>query len=341
MTTKKRNLASYSVADKLEFVKKFKEGNKSAREFGLANNIGKSTILDWVKEFNEGKFDNIRNSSIKKLRMSLYPEVEDKLVQYIELRKSLYSRDKCGLSWQVLKDRATKIAKEILPPNRFNSLSASNGWITATLNRHRLIGVRLHGEASEMSVEMAEQTMHSFRVDLQSKMDAYNVPKERVWNADQSGLYFQKLPNRMYCKPEERATMRGVKQMKDKTRITLMICTSAGGGKIPLAVIGKSARPQCWDLCNDKPPLPYKHQTNAWFDKNIMIWWLNEVFGCEMKKRYGNNKVILLLDNCSAHVGIDAALIPNNVILHFFPPNLTARYQPADQGIIIHFQVQY
>ena len=92
-----------------------------------------------------------------------------------------------------------------------------------------------------------------------------------------------------------------------------MICTSADGGKIPLAIIGKSMRPQSWDLCNDKPPLPHKHKANAWFHKSITIWWLKEVFGNEMKKRFGNNNFIWLLHNCSVYVGIDAALIPDNV----------------------------
>ena len=225
-------------------------------------------------------------------------------MEYIELRQRLYSRDKCGLSWEVLRTRADKIAMEILPTERYSHFAASNGWLRATLNRHKLIGVNLHGEASEISVEEAEEKMHKFRAELHRIMDVNKVSLNRVWNADQSGLYYQKFPNRMYCLPEERSTIRGVKQMKDKTRITLMICTSASGDKIPLAVVGKSARPQCWDLCHDKPPLPYKHQANAWFDKSIMAWWLKEVFGLEMRKRYGENKVILLLDNCAAHTGI-------------------------------------
>ena len=34
--------------------------------------------------------------------------------------------------------------------------------------------------------------------------------------------------------------LRGCKQMKDKTRMTIMVCTSASGDKIPLALVGKS-----------------------------------------------------------------------------------------------------
>ena len=79
--------------------------------------------------------------------------------------------------------------------------------------------------------------MHKFRAELHGIMGTNKVSLNRVWNAEQSGLYRQKFPNRMYCLPKERSTIRGVKQMKDKTRKTLMICTSAGGDKIPLAHI--------------------------------------------------------------------------------------------------------
>ena len=129
--------------------------------------------------------------------------------------------------------------------------------------------------------------------------------------------------------------------MKDKTRLTLMACTSATGEKIKLAVIGKSNRPHCWDICDDHPPLPYNHQSNAWFDRSITEWWLNDIFAPECRKKHGENKVILLLDNFPAHVGINDASIPKNVILMFFPPSLTARHQPADQGMIACLKLGY
>ena len=59
--------------------------------------------------------------------------------------------------------------------------------------------------------------------------------------------------------------------MKDKNRLTIMVCTSATGDKVPLAVIGKPIRPQCWDLCGNKPPIAYNNQNNAWFDRTITI----------------------------------------------------------------------
>ena len=52
-----------------------------------------------------------------------------------------------------------------------------------------------------------------------------------------------------------------------------------------------------------------------------------------------NRQVLLLLDNCSAHI-IDG-LILKNVTLLFFPPNTTSVLQPMDQGIIQNMKVHY
>ena len=43
----------------------------------------------------------------------------------------------------------------------------------------------------------------------------------------------------MYDDEANKKGYSGVKQMKDKTYITLMVGTSASGNKLPLAVVGK------------------------------------------------------------------------------------------------------
>ena len=136
----------------------------------------------------------------------------------------------------------------------------------------------------------------------------------------------------MYCKKESRNTIRGVKQKLDKNRITLIVCTSATGDKFPLAIIGTAAKPSCWCLCDNKPPLPYTSQKNAWFNKEVTSWWLKTVFSPKCSILHGEKKCILMLDNCPAHIGIKD--MPKNIIVIVLPSNWTLRYQPADQGII-------
>ena len=57
-----------------------------------------------------------------------------------------------------------------------------------------------------------------------------------------------------------------------------------------------------------------------------------------------NRKVLLLLDNCSAHIPL--VNIPNHIQLQnttvfYLPPNTTSKIQPCDAGIIRNFKAYY
>ena len=71
----------------------------------------------------------------------------------------------------------------------------------------------------------------------------------------------------MYFAKEVAAKQRGSKRMKFKDRATLMVCFNVEGNKCPLAMIDEAVKPACFALRN--PPIAYKNQTNAWFDKDI------------------------------------------------------------------------
>jgi hypothetical protein len=79
-----------------------------------------------------------------------------------------------------------------------------------------------------------------------------------------------------------RSNYAGVKQMKSKDCITIMVCITADDSKVPLSIVGKSKTPEYFrrELDNpSEPPMAYnKDQLNAWFDCEIIIWWINHVF---------------------------------------------------------------
>lgn len=84
------------------------------------------------------------------------------------------------------------------------------------------MGVRLHGEGGEVAKEVREAAMSEFKNSLKGVIESKNIPAGRIFNADQTGLFYQKLPNHIYVDKNER-DMRGVKLMKDKTRLTVMV----------------------------------------------------------------------------------------------------------------------
>lgn len=182
-----------------------------------------------------------------------------------------------------------------------------------------------------------------FKSNLARVIGKYNIDDSRIYNADQTGLFYQKLPNFFYADQEARRTMRGTKQMKAKERVTLMVGCAASGAKIPLFMVGKSKTPTCFKLARDgNPPMDYTHQTNAWFDKAVMITWINNVFWPYHERTHGEKvHALLILDNFSGQKDFNEELLPEHLHIVYLPPNTTSTNQPCDQGIIACLKVGY
>jgi hypothetical protein len=68
-----------------------------------------------------------------------------------------------------------------------------------------------------------------------------------------------------------------------------------------------------------------------------MVKWLQSFY-----RHIGGRKVLLTMDNFSAHVtGIEIHPPPSNIRIKWLPPNSTSRTQPLDQGVIQNFKVYY
>ena len=83
----------------------------------------------------------------------------------------------------------------------------------------------MHGEANDMTDEEREIIMSAWRKDFHANIAEVDTIPECVWNADQTGLYYQNLPNSVYVDEANKKDYAGVKQMKYNTRITLMVRT--------------------------------------------------------------------------------------------------------------------
>jgi hypothetical protein len=147
----------------------------------------------YLKQFENGE---LKPSGKKRSRESKYKVLEDKLVEYICLHQKLYQTDKCGLSWLILQKKLLNWAK--LEEN--DDFQASPSFISRVLQTHNLIGVSLHGEANNMDDEMREGIMLEWQGKFWAKLRDRNIQPECLYNADQTGLFYNKMPNRMYIK---------------------------------------------------------------------------------------------------------------------------------------------
>ena len=285
----------------------------------FGNGVGQSEENSFSQKLKQYRNNKLENSARKKQKKAEYSKTERMIIQYIDLRAERYKRDKCGVSWSLLLAKSLEFSKR--NGEYDENFCASPGWLQNALRRNNRVGIKLHGEANDMDDGEREKIMTDWRRDeFHPVIHNRGIPECRIYNADQTGLYHQKLPNYLYVEHSKKKEYAGVKQMKDKERITLMVLTAADGTKGPLAMVGKYKKPKCFRLGeNGKPPMHYTHQKNAWFNKNVTLWWILNVFWPWHVEKHGYTPCILLLDNCSAH-NIDLTKIPDKIIVLFCPP---------------------
>jgi hypothetical protein len=166
----------------------------------------------------------LQNDDAKRIRTSPFDDVKEKLLQYIELRAQLYKRDKCGLSWALLREKALYYAEQL----GHDDFMAGDYFIASVLQKGNKKCIALHGEGMEMSEEDKVSKRASFTSTLRAYMERYDLSIDCVYNTDQTGLFYNKLPNRIYIDKGEQ-DYRGIKQMKSMDRVTLMVATSGAG----------------------------------------------------------------------------------------------------------------
>ncbi|GBM02133.1 Tigger transposable element-derived protein 6 [Araneus ventricosus] len=83
-----------------------------------------------------------------------------------------------------------------------------------------------------------------------------------------------------------------VKKVKERLTV-LLTCNMTGTLKKAPLVVGKSKKPNCFKGVKN---LPVAHSYNAWMTSNIL-----KEFLLEWDKELKDEKIVLLLDNCSAH----------------------------------------
>ncbi|GFW10421.1 tigger transposable element-derived protein 1 [Trichonephila clavipes] len=190
------------------------------------------------------------------------------------------------------------------------------------------------------SVIADEGAAKIFPEELAKIIEDGDYSADQVFNADETGLYWKKLPNRTYIAKNEK-TASGHKASKD--RVTLLLCSNASGDRMlkPL-LISKSLRPRALKG-KDLKQLPAHWMANpkAWITTAIFTEWFNNCFVPEveayMKEKSLDFKVLLIVDNAASHPQLEHP----NVQLVFFPPNTTSLIQPLDQGIIATFKKYY
>jgi DDE superfamily endonuclease/Tc5 transposase DNA-binding domain len=259
----------------------------------------------------------------------MHPGIENELIDWFLATRS----KKRIVTTGVLRDKALQIRDYRITQEddeneykRLCSFACSNRWIGDFKERNNITLRSVTGTEDTIQAHLVSAA----RDKLKQVLVAY--PSCDIYNADETGLFYRKLPGRSLV-------LRGIsckEQAQSKDRITLLLCCSASGEKLKPLVIGKSARPRA--LKSYTPgglPCIYRSNSNAWLTRQIFEEWLQEVNETMLS---AHRHICLILDNFSGHV---LRREFSNVHCVFITPGMTSVLQPLDSGIIHSFKAHY
>ncbi|XP_051161312.1 jerky protein homolog-like isoform X2 [Leptopilina boulardi] len=322
---------SLSLKEKIEIINKIENGNsnhKLCKEYDV-NSSTISTILKMKEKLKTYYADiNAFGGNVKRKRANK-PEYEllEKVVYDWLCQKRTIGEPVSGL---ILQEKARifystlKLHEKI--SDQGHEFKASDGWLSRFKDRYNLRTLQPKGEKASADTVASENFVSEFNEFLEKN----NYQLENIYNADETGLQYRSLPDKTLVLSNEEEVA-GRKPMKE--RLTIMVCANATGShRIPLLVIGKSAKPRCFKK-NQQLPLNYTNQKKAWMNAQIFKHWFIDIFLKNVRELKPDAKIILLLDNAPTHPSAqELNLIDEKCTVIYLPPNVTSLIQPMDQG---------
>ncbi|KAG2215771.1 hypothetical protein INT45_009412, partial [Circinella minor] len=292
-------------------------------EFKLDKLPGQQTISDILKKEEEYMAMTEHRLNAKKIREPALPELELLLAQYITDMAN--ASQPISMASIIHQAKIQCRRRQLEVPEDFQF---SIGWLTKFMRRYGFKSRRIHGESGEVEVN-ADNIQDEFNA-VKAKISEF--PPERIYNIDETGLFYKQVPRRTISKQ----SIGGLKV--DKNRITVVcVCNADGSHRISPYFIGRYETGQGF---NGKISNAYKYYNNtkAWMTKEIFRKILRKIDSAVYAAHKGK-RVLLLMDNAPSHKNLDIKL--ENIEICMLPPNTTSHYQPLDAGIIAAFKKKY
>lgn len=307
-----------SVDEKINILRELEDGSKNV-EICKKYNLSSSTVSTLLKNKEKliSAFDD-RKNDCKRLKKCSKEDLDEALLKWMKVQRSA----DFPVNGPLLKVQAEKFAEQL----GYSEFTCSNGWLDRFKNRHGISFGKICGEAKSANMDDIKTWISEKWPDIRK-----GYSKEDIYNADETGVFYNVTPQYTFKFKGEKC----VGGTLSKNRLTTLVCSNMSGtDKKRLLVIGKSKNPRCFkDVKNI--PTDYESSTNAWMTSDIFVKHISK-WERELRKR--KRKILLLIDNCSAHPEISGL---KNIKIEFLPPNSTSVIQPMDQGVIRSFKSHY
>ncbi|XP_068209148.1 tigger transposable element-derived protein 1-like [Palaemon carinicauda] len=179
---------------------------------------------------------------------------------------------------------------------------APHGWFDRFRKRTGIHSVIRHEGAASSDKKAAEKFFKNF----ENVISRVGYIPQQVFNCDETGLFWKKMPCCTYITAEERK-LPGHKPMND--RLTLAFCANASGDlKIKPLLVYYSENPCAYkaqNITKERLSVFWKSNAKAGVTRTIFIEWINVCFGPAVKNYLKENDIplicLLVMDNAPAH----------------------------------------
>lgn len=215
------------------------------------------------------------------------------------------------------------------------TFSASKGWFVRFKERHCLPHFKVNCTASSN-----EDTCLGV---LRSVIGEGEYTPQQVFNVDEIGLYWKRMPEGTFISVEEKAQP-GFKPSQDRLMLFLG-GNAAGDFKLKPLSVYHSENPRALKGYS-KPNLPVIWRSNkkAWATRSIFHEWFTYFF-CPAVEKYCaknnlSNKALLILDNAPRHP-VHLSDLSDNVRVEYLHDSTADSIQPMAQGVASTFKAHY
>nr|XP_045377768.1 tigger transposable element-derived protein 1-like [Camelus bactrianus] len=327
----KRDRKSITLHVKLEVLRRFEEGEKLtqiARALGLATSTVASIRVNKDKiRANSQAAAPVSATQLTRCRGVLMGHMERLLSLWIEEQK----RQNLPVSTLLIQDKARRLFAQLqheqgsgVPTETFG---ASNGWFARFKSRHNVL---LTDEPAVADAQAAA----CYPPVLRSILEEGSYSPHQVFNVDETGLFWKRLPERMLLELEG---MTGPGPKASKDHLTLLLGGNAAGDfKLKPLLVYPSENPRALRGCSKASlPVVWRSNRNDWLTPSIFQEWFTGCF-CPAVE----NRALLLLDSAPCHPAHLGGLSAH-VRVEFLPKNTSALIQPMNQGVIATFKAHY
>lgn len=339
----KKERKTLTIAEKVEVIRRMESGERRS-DVCKALSLAPSTVSTIMNNVDKIKRTHTGMSSASSSR-TIYSRSETmgKMEKLLVLWVDDMNQNNVPVTQAVILDKAKSLFDEICKESgSTETFTASRGWFHRFKNRSKIHNVKLSGEAASADIAVAEQYPSEFK----RLIDEGNYHPDLVFNVDETGLYWKKLPSRTYIACEERSAP-GFKVAKD--RLTLLLGGNASGTfKLKPMLVYHSETPRVMKgIVKTRLPVFWRSNKKAWVTQTIFSEWYTTYFCPGVAQFCAANgfppKVMLVLDNAPGHPA-NLQEINNDdleVEVVYLPPNTTSLLQPMDQGVIATFKAYY